>query len=63
MSNVCNCASPEPALINHGMDSLCEKCGLLIGPLSADAQAAEARYQQILREWGVGRLSPKPQRP
>lgn len=23
----CTCAQPEPALIAHGMASLCEKCG------------------------------------
>ena len=42
-ATACACQSPEPALINKGMDSLCEKCGLLIAPLSADAQAAEPR--------------------
>lgn len=42
----CRCESPEPALINHGLDSVCEKCGLLIAPLSADAQVAEARFQR-----------------
>lgn len=35
----CKCQAPEPALINDGLDSLCEKCGRLIGPLSADAEA------------------------
>lgn len=57
--SVCKCDSPEPAMINHGLDSLCEKCGLLIAPISRDAEAAEARYQQIMRDWGVGRLAPK----
>lgn len=23
----CTCANPEPVLVNHGLDSLCEKCG------------------------------------
>lgn len=45
----CKCESPEPALINHGFDSVCEKCGLLIAPLSADAQASEARFQSRKR--------------
>lgn len=28
----CNCDKPEPALVNHGLDSLCEKCYRLIPP-------------------------------
>lgn len=43
----CKCESPEPALINHGLGSVCEKCGLLIAPLSADAQVAEARFKRL----------------
>lgn len=43
----CKCESPEPALINHGLDSVCEKCGRLIAPLSPDAQTAEARFQRL----------------
>jgi hypothetical protein len=27
----CTCAKPEPALMDHGMSSLCEKCCRLIG--------------------------------
>lgn len=26
----CRCADPEPVLIEHGLDSMCEKCGQLI---------------------------------
>jgi hypothetical protein len=26
----CTCSKPEPALVNHGLDSLCEKCGQLV---------------------------------
>lgn len=43
----CKCEAPEPALINHGLDSVCEKCGLLVAPLSADARVAEARFQRL----------------
>lgn len=55
----CQCPEPEPALINHGLDSLCEKCGLLIAPVSRDAQESKARYQRIMRDWAVGKLAPK----
>lgn len=29
--NLCQCRSPEPALIEHGLYSFCEKCGQYIG--------------------------------
>lgn len=30
MDNICHCQSPEPALVEHGLYSLCEKCGQYI---------------------------------
>lgn len=32
LTEFCKCAQPEPALIEHGLASLCEKCGQYIGP-------------------------------
>ncbi len=29
--SICQCPSPEPALVEHGLYSLCEKCGQYIG--------------------------------
>jgi hypothetical protein len=28
----CVCEKPEPVLVNHGLDSLCEKCGQPVRP-------------------------------
>lgn len=44
----CQCAEPFPALINHGMDSLCEQCGELIAPVSDDARHARERWHRVV---------------
>lgn len=39
---ICHCASPEPALIEHGLRSICEKCGQYISEAPARANSMNA---------------------
>lgn len=42
----CLCEEPEPALMDHGLSSLCEKCYRVIAPPSAKEPGSETPGHQ-----------------